>query len=221
MNGKAASTWCVILAVVGAPAAATAQDVLEKCPREHLRAVYLQAVERHDVVDLAAVEVEVLKLCRERQELIREIVRGEQELDGLLAEGAGAAGTRRPDSGTGSAGLPGLLPAAEFGERGAANAAAPATLPLASTRSGQDGHGTPAYRWFTVYGSGSALVAGVTDGVGRWWVRAGDRLPGGVEVVSVGVRPISVRAAAGKRQWQLAGPGGLAPQPQSRSEMSP
>ena len=221
MSRKLASTWGVILAVVGASTPAAAQDVLEKCPREHLRAVYLQAVERHDVVDLAAVEVEVLKLCRERQELIREIVRGEHELDGLLAEGAGAARTRRPDSGTGSAGLPKLLPAAEFGERGAADATAPATLPLASTRSDEDGHGMPAYRWFTVYGSGSALVAGVTDGVGRWWVRAGDRLPGGVEVVSVGVRPISVRAAAGKRQWQLAGPGGLAPKPQSRSEMSP
>jgi len=218
MSRKLASTWCVILAVAGAPTLATAQDVLEKCPREHLRAIYLQAVERHDVVDLAAVEVEVLKLCRERQELIREIVKGEHELDDLLAEGAGGARAARPDSATGSAGLPKLLPAAEFGERGAANATVPA---LASTRSDKGGHGMPAYRWFTVYGSGSALVAGVTDGVGRWWVRAGDRLPGGVEVVSVGVRPISVRAAAGKRQWQLAGPGVLAPKPQSRSEMSP
>ena len=221
MSRKLAKVGGVILAVVGAPVPATAQDVLEKCPREHLRAVYLQAVERHDVVDLAAVEVDVLKLCRERQELIREIVRGEQELDDLLAEGAGAARTRRPDSGTGSAGLPKLLPAAEFGELGAANATATATLPPASTRTGHGEHGMPAYRWFTVYGSGSALVAGVSDGVGRWWVRAGDRLPGGIEVVSVGVRPISVRAAAGKRQWQMAGPGGLAPKPQSRSEMSP
>lgn len=218
MRRKLASTWCVILALVGAPAPATAQDVLEKCPREHLRAVYLQAVERHDVVDLAAVEVEVLKLCRERQELIREIVKGEHELDDLLAEGEGAARNRRHDSGTGSVGLPKLLPAAEFGEHGAANAPVPA---LASTRADNGGHGLPAYRWFTVYGSGSALVAGITDGVGRWWVRAGDRLPGGIEVVSVGVRPVSVRAAAGKRQWRLAGPGGLDPKPQSRSEMSP
>ncbi len=218
MSRKLAGIWCVVLAGVGAHAPATAQDVLEKCPREHLRAVYLQAVERHDIVDLAAVEVEVLKLCRERQELIREIVKGEHELDGLLAEGAGAARTRQPDSGTGTAGLPKLLPATEFGNPGAANAAGPA---LPSTRPDQREHGMPAYRWFTVYGSGSALVAGVSDGVGRWWVRAGDRLPGGVEVVSVGVRPVSVRAAAGKRQWQLAGPGGLDPKPQSRSEMSP
>ena len=218
MSRKLANTWCVILAVVGAPAPATAQDVLDKCPREHLRAVYLQAVERHDVVDLAAVEMEVLKLCRERQKLIREIVKGEHELDTLLAESAGAARTRRPDSGARSAGLPRLLPAAEFGERGAADAAVPA---LASARADKGEPGVPAYRWFTVYGSGSALVAGITDGVGRWWVRAGDRLPGGVEVVSVGVRPVSVRAAAGKRQWQLAGPGGLDPKPQPRSEMSP
>ena len=216
MSRKLASTWCVILAVAGAPIPAKAQDVLEKCPREHLRAVYLQAVERDDVVDLAAVEVEVLKLCRERQELIREIVKGEHELDDLLAEGA--ARKQRPDSGTDSAGLPKLLPAAEFGEHGAADTPVPA---LASMRSDKGGQGMPAYRWFTVYGSGSALVAGISDGVERWWVRAGDRLPGGVEVVSVGVRPISVRAAAGKRQWQLAGPGGLAPKPQSRSETSP
>lgn len=218
MSRRLAGIWCVVLAGVGAPAPATAQDVLEECPREHLRAVYLQAVERHEVVDLAAVEVEVLKLCRERQELIREIVKGEHELDGLLAEDAGATRTRRSDSGTGTAALPRLLPAAEFGKRDDTSATVPA---LASTDPDQRGQAMPAYRWFTVYGSGSALVAGVTDGVGRWWVRAGDRLPGGVEVVSVGVRPVSVRAAAGKQQWQLAGPGGLAPKPQPRSEMSP
>ena len=188
------------------PALVFAQEVLDECPRDHLRAVYLQAVERHEVVDLAAVEVEVLKLCRERQGLISEIVRGEEELAGLLATHAGGTGTvsARTDSDLLPALLPasrGQNPAASVGETGGA-------LSLASGRTGIGERDPLLYRWFTVYGSGSELFAGVSDGVERWWVRAGDELPGGVEVVSVRVRPDSVRAAAGARQWQLPGPGG-------------
>ena len=194
------AAWGAAVYAMCAPVPVVAQEVLEECPREHLRAVYLQAVERHEVVDLAAVEVEVLKLCRERQELVSEIVQGEEELADLLA-GRGSDGSARAGApGSGPGGLPALLPALAGGEsRGDPS--------LASSNTGRGERAGARYRWLIVYGSGSDLVAGVTDGVERWWVRAGDRLPGGVEVVSVGVRPISVRAAAGGRQWQLPGPG--------------
>ena len=208
MSGKLGKMWCAVVGAMCVPTFACAQEVLEECPREHLREVYLQAVERHEMVDLAAVEVEVLKLCRERQGLISDIVRGEEELAKLLAP-AGAevsAASSAPPARPGD--LPALLPASRqrsaTGSSGEKNEAA-----SANSGSTVRGGGTaPGYRWFTVYGSGNSLVAGITDGRDRWWVRKGDRLPGGVEVVEVGVRPISVRALSGGRQWQLSGPRG-------------
>ena len=120
----------------------------------------------------------------------------------LLATHAGGAGAK-----DGSGRLPALLPASRNQGPGAAGGGAHGTASLASGRTGK-GDGSRLYRWFTVYGSGSELFAGVSDGVERWWVRAGDKLPGGIEVVSIRVRPVSVRAAAGDRQWQLPGPEG-------------
>ena len=200
MGGKLGGVLVAVAGALCAPVPAGAQEVLEECPREHLRAVYLQAVERHEVVDLAAVEVEVLKLCRERQELVSEIVRGEEELADLLA------GRGSDASGSGPGGLPALLPAVRDENPALSGGGTRGAPSLASPNTGGGERAGALYRWFIVYGSGSELVAGVTDGAERWWVRAGDRLPGGVEVVSVGVRPISVRAAAGGRQWQLPGP---------------
>lgn len=204
MGRKLGGVLVVVAGALCAPVPVVAQEVLEECPREHLRAVYLQAVERHEVVDLAAVEVEVLKLCRERQELVSEIVKGEAELADLLAGRGSDASARTAAPGSG---LPALLPAAWDENPALAGGETRGAPSPASPETGRGEGAGARYRWFIVYGSGSELVAGVTDGVERWWVRAGDRLPGGVEVVSVGVRPVSVRAAAGSRQWQLPGPG--------------
>ena len=211
MGRKLGGLWGAVLGAMCTPTFVCAQELLEKCPREHLREVYLEAVERHEMVDLAAVEVEVLKLCRERQGLISEIVRGEKELTELLTQHA--AGARTPPSAplADSGGLPALLPAGGQRSPMVANGEQPASSSAISSRTGLGRRDAPTYRWFTVYGSGNALVAGVTDGLERWWVQAGDRLPGGVEVISVGVRPISVRAASGGRQWQLSGPRGATP----------
>lgn len=204
VSRKLGSARALVVGAMCLPSLVFAREVLDECPREHLRAVYMQAVERHEVVDLAAVEVEVLKLCRERQELISEIVRGEEELSDLLATRAG--GTRAAMAGAGR--LPALLPASGHRSPGVAGDEPQGTASLASGRTGTGERNPPLYRWFTVYGSGSELFAGVSDGVERWWVRAGDKLPGGVEVVSVRARPVSVQAAVGDRQWQLPGPGG-------------
>ena len=206
MGRKLGGLWSAVLGSVCAPALVCAQELLDECPREHLREVYLQAVERHEMVDLAAVEVEVLKLCRERQSLISEIVKGENELMELITAQTAGAKSTPPARSVVSKGLPALLPAdaqatgRKTGGRGSAFA------PATASSAGSGSHTTPTYRWFTVYGSGNALVAGVTDGLERWWVRAGDRLPGGVKVMSVGVRPVSVRAGDSSRQWQLSGP---------------
>ena len=61
-----------------------------------------------------------------------------------------------------------------------------------------------AYRWFTLAGTGGDLRAGVTDGTGVWFVRAGDGLPGGVRVLEIGADPPGVHvegAAAGALPW--------------------
>ena len=63
------------------------------------------------------------------------------------------------------------------------------------------------YGWFAMSGSGTDLRAGVTDGEGRWWVRAGDTLPGDVRIEAIRARPPGVivegGAAAGLpyRRW--------------------
>ncbi|MDE0408371.1 MAG: hypothetical protein OXN81_10975 [Alphaproteobacteria bacterium] len=53
------------------------------------------------------------------------------------------------------------------------------------------------YGWFAMKGSGTELSAGVTDGEGRWWVRVGDDLPGGVRIGSIRARPPRVVVAGG------------------------
>ena len=220
MSRKLGRVWGALAGAMCAPALVFAQEVLEKCPRDHLREVYLQAIDRREVVDLAAVEVEVLKLCRERQGLISAILRGEEELADLAAKSETDAKQGLTASDAGSGILPALLPAARRGTR-SGEAGESLSSPSSASPHDRGGRGTPAYRWFTVYGSGNTLVAGVTDGVKRWWVRAGDRLPGEVEVVSVGVRPASVRAAAGGRQWQLSGPASAVPASAAGVEGSP
>ncbi len=53
------------------------------------------------------------------------------------------------------------------------------------------------YGWFAMKGSGTDLRAGVTDGEGRWWVRVGDALPGGVRIGAIRSRPPRVVVAGG------------------------
>ena len=65
------------------------------------------------------------------------------------------------------------------------------------------------YGWFAMMGSGSDLRAGVSDGNGRWWVRVGDALPGGVHVTGILPKPPRVMVKGGP-------PSGLPYRPGSR-----
>ena len=53
----------------------------------------------------------------------------------------------------------------------------------------------PSYAWFSIIGSGDLLRAGITDGTKKWFVRAGDRLPGGVRITAIRARPPAVETA--------------------------
>jgi len=55
----------------------------------------------------------------------------------------------------------------------------------------------PAYAWFSIVGTAGDLRAGIGDDTGKggarvWFVREGDRLPGGVTVTRIAARPPGV-----------------------------
>ena len=78
--------------VMGATAAvAIAQDGSEDaCPRAALRQMMSLAARHDAIADVAALELEVLRMCVERQELIREIVEGDRKLAGFRGSSTGA-----------------------------------------------------------------------------------------------------------------------------------
>ena len=60
---------------------------------------------RHDAIaDVAALELEALRMCVERQELIGEIVEGNRELAGLRGSTTGASCAPEPYAGAGAPG---------------------------------------------------------------------------------------------------------------------
>ena len=66
-------------------------------------------------------------------------------------------------------------------------------------------HAAPDYGWFSILGSGDRLRAAVTDGRRNWFVRAGDRLPGGARIGAV--RPSGVSLSGGGLLPYRAPPG--------------
>ena len=178
--------------------AATAA-VLQGCPRALLGALLASAAETGDAVSALAIERETLALCRERQEIVNGIVGLEGELQTLLAEAQGETGA--PGTGAGASGpadapivkvsapvrVVSLPPARDDAEEPSPEAeAVPAP---------------PDYSWFSIVGTAGDLRAGVSDGSGHggtrggesiWFVREGDRLPGGVTVTRIVARPPGV-----------------------------
>ena len=154
-----------------------------------------------DAVSALAIEREILGLCRERQEIVTGIVRAEGELRALLAESRGAS----------------VAPAV------AADTASVADTPIvkvstpvrvvsltATPDGGRDEAPekaakppAPSWSWFSIIGTAGSLRAGVSDGArggtSVWFVREGDRLPGGLTVERIATRPpgVHVGGAAG------------------------
>ncbi len=79
----------------------------------------------------------------------------------------------------------------------AAAEAAPKTEPAVNAPAEPEPAPEERYGWFALKGSGTDLRAGVTDGEGRWWVRVGDALPGGVRIGAIRSRPPQVVVAGG------------------------
>lgn len=154
------------------------------CPREALSALLAGAVEPGDVVSALAIERETLRLCRERQAIVTEIVRLEGELHAAFE--ASRPPPERPAHASEADGTASrrvvlrLAAPARAEERPAPSekAAAPAA---------------PDYAWFSILGTPGRLRAGVSDGRRVWFVGEGDRLPGAVRIERITARPPGVR----------------------------
>ena len=207
-SGKLYAKWVKAVLVasltVGGSAGTFAQDAPEDaCPRAALRQMLSTAAAHDAVADVAAIELEVLRLCTARQDLIVKIAQGESR----LAELRGVAAAASPPVGTVAV----MSPPEETLPPPAKAAAPERLLPPPSVeppRAVVRAPARPALRWTTVYGSAGAWTAGVTDGVEVWYVRPGDVLPSGFTVESVRVRPPGVAIGRNGTTWQLPGPDG-------------
>ena len=163
------------------------------------------------------VEREVLALCRDRWTVLKELMDAELSLASVIRENAAAEAEadlklaavrerealeletkRREADARVRAAHEATLAAARAERETAAAAAAAAAAPKQEEPEPEPGP-TPeeVYGWFALKGSGTDLRAGVTDGRGRWWVRVGDELPGGVRIGSIRARPPRVAVKGG------------------------
>ena len=189
---------------VSGPAGTQVAGILHGCPRALLGTLLASAVETPgpvagDAVEALGIERETLALCRERQEIVNGIVALEVELGALLAEAALAdAGVPVPAASAAAVETP-IAPIVKE--------AAPVrvvSLPPVDDDAGEAPEekpesvpAPPAYAWFSIVGTAGDLRAGIGDGTGKggagvWFVREGDRLPGGVTVTRIAARPPGV-----------------------------
>lgn len=186
---------------------------LRGCPRALLSALLAGAAETlvpktlgpstGDAVSALAIEREILGLCRERQEIVTGIVRAEGELRALLAEARGAVAAPAVAADTASvADTPGVA------EPPIVKVSAPVRVVslTATPDGGRDevpekaakppAPPAPSWSWFSIIGTAGSLRAGVSDGArggtSVWFVREGDRLPGGLTVERISARPPGV-----------------------------
>ena len=165
----------------------------EGCPRALLRRLLAGAAGEADALAALGVETEILTLCRERQEIVTALFETEARLAALRAPVA-APTPETPEPLESAA----PAPAAEPDPKPAREPLARAPSPLRAALAGAGTAAEPSLGWFSIIGTAGALRAGVTDGTGVWFVRAGDALPGGVRVAAIGGRPPSVRVTGGE-----------------------
>ena len=171
------------------------------------------------IADRLAVEEQVLTLCLERRTLVRQIYEQDRAIARLRQPETDADPTaissRDPEPvDTGRSAPSGLLAPASgtFTQAGAIRTPAPAPSALQTTATARptslvqtgSARSDPPLTWFTITGTGEALVAGISDGRKRWFVASGMSLPGGVTVLDVTARPPGVRVRVGGSTYPLA-----------------
>ena len=170
------------------------EGVVFRCPRALLSALLAGAAETGDAVSALAIERETLALCRERQEIVTGIVTLEGELRALLAGPREVA--LAPVASEGSSIVKESAPVRVVRRLDASPAQAQPVEP-AKADTPEPPAKSPAYSWFSIIGTEGDLRAGIGDGSRIWFVREGDRLPGGVTIERIGTRPPGIRIGGG------------------------
>lgn len=194
-----------------------------ECPREKIVRMLGAAVDEFEVSSSMELEREVLVLCRDRWQVLGEIMDAELSLAAILRKDRVAREKaaleleerRRLARARIEGARQGAAEAARVAEERRLRVEAALQAPEAPVKPKEE---TPAaadpapavavveepepkpherFTWFTIIGAAGSLRAGVTDGEARWMVREGDRLPGGVRVTAISARPPRVRVAGG------------------------
>ena len=175
-----------------------------ECPMRPIARMLSAAQGKSEFSPAMELEREVLVLCRDRWEVLKEMMDAELSLVEVLRadlaererHAIALEEMRRLSRARIEGARQGAIEAAkEIAARKLAElepAAAPATPATPETPKPEE-----VYGWFAMTGSGSDLRAGVSDGNGRWWVRVGDALPGGVRVTAIRATPPSVMVKDG------------------------
>ena len=167
----------------------------EGCPRALLRRLLAGAAGEADALSALGIEREILTLCRERQEIVAGLFETEARLSELREMGQGP----EPEASAPTPGEAASALRAALGAEEKANEAVPRVgdTRTADTRAAESqGNApvqTPHYAWFSIIGTSGALRAGISDGIGVWFVREGDPLPGGATVAAIAGRPPGVQ----------------------------
>ncbi|WP_419905867.1 hypothetical protein [Kiloniella sp.] len=170
------------------------------CPREQIKQALSENISGSELIDLLALESEVLKLCAERASLYNTIITEDQKLQKLQGKAPVAGANSRKalsnntsvffDSGN---------------NQGSHSSGATGTPPAPPALNGTNPSPSLAseYNWYTMYGTGTDLTVGISDGRGNWLLKRGDMLPGDWKIVTVEAKPEKVILQKGKRLFPL------------------
>ncbi len=186
--------------------------IFPPCPRGLLYRLLAEATTLDDAVAALGLESEAIRLCTARQRLLAELHAADDELHQA----------QRPEPAPAASGPVAPVPSPGPAPMPAAEATTPAgngfegTLSRIDTllqdgvsvdgdraavrddddvplEAGDDALELPGpYRWFTILGRAGALRAGLARDGERWFVAAGDQLPGGARVARIATDPPGV-----------------------------
>ncbi len=187
------------------------------CPRGKVARMLETAVEEAEISASLGLELEIIQFCRDRWQVVDEVLKAEFDLAKVLREdhvarekAAIALEERRQTARARIEGarLGAAAAAKEVEQRKllAMVATAPVEAPAPAEEVEPEAEPEPVvvleapepethevYGWFSIIGRAGVLQAGVTDGDGKWWVREGDELPDGALVTEISAKPLRVR----------------------------
>ena len=172
---------------------------MAECAVDLLRTRLATAVATDDVLTAVALESELLALCKERQQLVAEVLTME------LALAALAVGETEPA--LAPAPPPVVAPPVAVLEQ----LLAPIFAAPEELRPEPAPEPAPHMAWSTVLGTAGNLRAALTDGADVWWVSEGTTLPGGLTVTRIAAQPPGVTVSHETGYYAL--PFHAAPQP--------